>query len=110
MTRPCFITWCCWNQPIAPDRKLLILKHDAVLATQMIGPGAWSLDAWPSAESMSNRRSFRLCLKRRNLNSVHQGHLLCSYFGFRENPTGSKIVTMPSSCHVRRPSMKRPEA
>jgi hypothetical protein len=23
----------CWNQPIAPDRKLLILKHDAVLAT-----------------------------------------------------------------------------
>ena len=33
MTRPCFITWCRWNQPTAPDRNLLILKHDAVLAT-----------------------------------------------------------------------------
>src|SRR5712692_9574814 len=33
MTRPCFITWCRWNQPTAPDSNLLILKHDAVLAT-----------------------------------------------------------------------------
>src|SRR6202171_3104103 len=33
MTRPCFITWCRWDQPTAPDRNLLILKHDAVLAT-----------------------------------------------------------------------------
>ena len=33
MTRPCFITWCRWNQPTAPDRNLLILRHDAVLAT-----------------------------------------------------------------------------
>ena len=27
------ITSCRWNQPTAPDRNLLILKHDAVLAT-----------------------------------------------------------------------------
>jgi len=33
MTRPCFITWCGRNQPTAPDRNLLILKHDTVLAT-----------------------------------------------------------------------------
>jgi hypothetical protein len=33
MTRPCFITWCRWNQPTTSDRNLLILKHDAVLAT-----------------------------------------------------------------------------
>src|SRR5713226_2831814 len=33
MARPCFVTWCPWNQPTAPDRNLLILKHDAVLAT-----------------------------------------------------------------------------
>jgi hypothetical protein len=33
MTRPCFITWCRWDQPIAPDPNLLILKHDAVVAT-----------------------------------------------------------------------------
>ena len=39
MTRPCFITWC-WNQPTAPDRNLLILKHDAVLATYRESPGA----------------------------------------------------------------------
>src|ERR1700686_2038228 len=32
MTRPCFITWCRWNQPTAPDRNLLILKHDVALA------------------------------------------------------------------------------
>jgi hypothetical protein len=35
--------------------------------------------------------ALELYLKRRNPNSVHQGHLLYSYFGFRENATGSRI-------------------
>src|ERR1700681_3631531 len=36
MTRPCLITWYRRNQPTAPDRNLLILRHDAVLATHTL--------------------------------------------------------------------------
>src|SRR4029077_7185106 len=35
--------------------------------------------------------ALELYLKRRNPNSVHQGHLLYPYFGFRENATGGRI-------------------
>jgi hypothetical protein len=49
MTRPCVITWCRWNQPTAPDRNLLILKHDAVLATRASVPeGANPVQAFKS--------------------------------------------------------------
>ena len=44
MTRPCFITWCRWNQPTAPDRNLLILKRDAVLATHWSRTGCHTRD------------------------------------------------------------------
>src|ERR1700681_470401 len=41
------ITSCRWHQPTAPDPNLLILKHDAVLATH--------IRAWPASASRDRK-------------------------------------------------------